>query len=117
MPNVTSTHTRLAFWRPQIRLSHALSKAEYPSLADRLITPQPTLRTDEGIFRTRKHGNKSLPMSPLLDEHSTKEKHRYTQPKAEYDPEKLTEFQKELALNPHGKLLYERAIANRMSIG
>jgi len=105
MPNVTSQSPRLPLWRllhTQIRRSHALSKAKYPTLADDLITPQPTLRTDEGIFRTRKYGNRSLPMSPLLDEEMIKAKHRYSQPKPEQDAESMTDFQKALALNPHG---------------
>lgn len=108
MPNVTTCSPRVPFWRlspTQFRSSHALAKAKYPALADELITPQPTVRTDEGIFRTRKHGNRSLPMSPLLDDETIKAKHKHAQPKPEQDPESVTAFQKELGLNPHGRLI------------
>jgi hypothetical protein len=69
---------------------------------------QPTEISDDGTYtlRARKYGNRALPLPPFLDPIRTAALLQRTGPKipvSEIKAEDLTEFQKELALNPYGE--------------
>jgi hypothetical protein len=69
---------------------------------------QPTELSDDGTYtlRSRKYGNRALPLPPFLDPLRIAASAKRTGPKiplSEIKAEDLTEFQKELALNPHGE--------------
>lgn len=67
------------------------------------LKPEQVLVKDNRSFRVRKHGNKPLPLPPLLDEIVTEARMKHEKMKPSYDKNSLTDFQKELALNPYGK--------------
>jgi hypothetical protein len=69
--------------------------------------PQPSVTNEEGTqtLRLRQHGNKSLPLPPLMDPIAIEARERYKQPKPNPKPMEMTDFQKELASNPYGKKL------------
>lgn len=66
--------------------------------------PQPSVLTEDGTrtLRQRQHGNRNLPLPPLMDPIVLAAREKYTQPKAEVVEEELTDFQRELAMNPFG---------------
>lgn len=66
--------------------------------------PQPTVSSEDGYrtLRPRQHGNKSLPLPPLLDPRLIAARERYTAVKPEPKQEEQTEFQRQLAANPFG---------------
>jgi hypothetical protein len=70
---------------------------------------QPTELSDDGTYtlRTRKYGNRALPLPPFLDPVRIAASLRRTGPKiplSEIKAEDLTDFQKELAKNPYGNI-------------
>ena len=76
--------------------------------------PGPTTRNEDGTktLRLRQHGNKPLPLPPLLDPIAIAAKERYKKPKIERKEQdvELTEFQKELGANPYGKPKYNQLV-------
>ena len=67
-------------------------------------TLQATVRTEAGTktLRTRQHGNRSLPLPPLMHPIAIEAKERHKMPKAELKAEGMTGFQRALASNPFG---------------
>lgn len=66
--------------------------------------PQPTVTTDDchRTLRARQHGNRDLPLPPLLDEKVIAAKQKFTRPKAPEHEGEPTEFQQRLAANVYG---------------
>ena len=66
--------------------------------------PQPTVSSEDGheTLRLRQHGNRSLPLPPLLDPIRVAAKGRCTARKQDVDESEQTDFQKQLAANPFG---------------
>lgn len=66
---------------------------------------QPMALSEDGtkMQRERKHGDKSLPLPPLMDPIVIKARNRYTQPKPREAGTSKTHFQKQLERNPYGK--------------
>jgi hypothetical protein len=84
------------FSRLHIRRSHGTAATSNQSLpTDSLNGPQPTVDNDGPPLRRRKHGFKSLPLSPLI---STEDARRAPVPA----DENLKKFQEEVATNPYG---------------
>ena len=84
------------FSRLHIRRSHGAAAA---SSSDSLHHSQPTVNEDNPPSRLRKHGFKSLPLSPLMHTEDASAHKRRTQPSAD---EAMKAFQKEVAMNPYG---------------
>jgi hypothetical protein len=65
--------------------------------------PQPIARGEDGStsLRTRNHGNRALPLSPLMDPAVVERRQRHKTPKSPR-PAQMTDFQKELFANPYG---------------
>lgn len=51
---------------------------------------------------SRADGRRPLPLPPIMDPVIRQNKERYKQPKAELKFSEMTEFQKELSINPYG---------------
>ena len=89
-----------------IRAAHDNARS---SLKDRDVLtprPQPTVTSSDGTktLRTRQHGNKTLPLPPLMDGVAIEAKSKYKKPKAAPEQREMTNFQKALAENPFGML-------------
>lgn len=70
---------------------------------------QPTVISDDGskTLRTRKHGNKSLPLPPIMDPIAIAGKQRHKQMKERVvQKNELSDFQQKLQLNPYGTKMY-----------
>lgn len=66
---------------------------------------QPTVISEDGskTLRTRKHGNKSLPLPPIMDPIARASKQRHKQMKDRgIQNDELSDFQQKLRLNPYG---------------
>jgi hypothetical protein len=92
--------------RLHFRRSHGPAAARDQSLPrpqDSLNHPQPTVNNNNQPLRLRRHGFKSLPLSPLMraDEDAPATTRRAQQPPPSAD-EALKQFQKEVAMNPYG---------------
>lgn len=78
-----------------------------------LSTPQlqPSVKDDEGTktLRLRQHGNRSLPLPPIMDPIAVAAKERHTTPKRSVEKKELTDFQKALATNPYGMAVYRQS--------
>jgi len=102
---ITLQPFRQTISRLHIRRSHGTSAARDQSLPlplDSLNHSQPTLNNDGQPLRLRKHGFKSLPLSPLMRaEEDAPTPVRRAQPPPPAD-EALKQFQKEVAMNPFG---------------
>ena len=91
--------------RLHFRRSHGPAAARDQSLPrppqDSLNHPQPTVNNNNQPLRLRRHGFKSLPLSPLMraDEDAPATTRRAQQPPAD---EALKALQKEVAMNPFG---------------
>ena len=71
------------------------------------LKPESTVTSEDGnrTIRMRQHGNRSLPLPPLMDPVAIEAKAKHRQPKLERkDEEERSEFQKALAANPYGKM-------------
>lgn len=68
---------------------------------------QPTVTSKDGTrtFRSRQHGNRALPLSPLLDPIAIDAKEKHTRPKPFRLEGDRTDFQKELEANPFARAL------------
>ncbi|KAK3690968.1 hypothetical protein LTR37_018921 [Vermiconidia calcicola] len=90
-----------------IRAAHNNARS---SLKDRDVLtprPQPTVTSSDGTktLRTRQHGNKTLPLPPLMDGVAIEAKSKYKKPKAAPEQREMTNFQKALAENPFANAL------------
>jgi hypothetical protein len=98
----SQTSSRLHF-----RRSHgpaAASDQSLPRPRDSLNHPQPTVNNNYQPLRLRRHGFKSLPLSPLMraDEDAPPPVRRAQPPPPPPADEALKQFQKEVAMNPFG---------------
>lgn len=82
----------------QVRQRHDISSQH--GAPDSLLNTQPTVSEDGQLMRSRKHGFRSLPLSPLMSEKKPSTKAA----KDEADEKALADFQKEFAMNPFGEL-------------
>ena len=91
--------------RQRARAAHSSIRYVRPSVSALPPAPQPTVTSDDGTrtLRLRQHGNRKLPLPPLMDEIAVKAKERYTAKKPRQEVEELTDFQKALAANPYGE--------------
>lgn len=87
-------------WNESTQKCRYGTRARWTALSD-LVHPQPTVRTAEGTLRLRQHGNKSVPLPPLLLEDERHESSKLSASQADG----LSQLQKELALNPYGTLI------------
>jgi hypothetical protein len=88
------------FSRLHIRRSHGTAAAEDRSLpVDSLNRSQTTADNDGPPLKLRKHGFKSLPLSPLMRFEDAPATTRRAPAPAD---EALKEFQKQVAMNPFG---------------
>jgi hypothetical protein len=86
--------------RLHIRRSHGTAAADGRSLpVDSLNHPQTTADNDGPPLRLRKHGFKSLPLSPLMRFEDAPATTRRAPAPVD---EAMKEFQKEVAMNPFG---------------
>lgn len=66
------------------------------------IPPEQVLVQDNRSYRVRQHGNRPLPLPPLLDDIVESARTKYQAAKPAYKSSDLTEFQKTLANNTYG---------------
>lgn len=109
MPNVTPS----TILRPQttqkaiVRTSRGIRRNAHYTRPSRSVLPpqpQPTVISEAGTktLRLRQHGNQSLPLPPLMDPIAIEAKERHKKPKPGPEGQSMTDFQRELAANPHG---------------
>jgi len=93
------------FSRLHARRSHGTAAArDQARPADSLHHSQPTVNDDGQFWKRRKHGFKSLPLSPLMREKDAPapRTRRAQTPSTDDDDAALKEFQKEISMNPYG---------------
>ena len=105
MRNVTPPQPRRLL--RHLRALHNGSRFIRPNVSELPTQPQPTVTNEEGTktFRLREHGNKSLPLPPLLDPIAKEARGRHERMKeSPKENDQLTDFQNNLAENPYGRL-------------
>ena len=100
-----STRTYIIQKRRSLRDNARFTRPSTSALAPQ---PQPTVTDSDGTktLRLRQHGNRSLPLPPLMDPIAIEAKERYKKPKAEPNSgeQVMSDFQRELAANPYGMI-------------
>ncbi|KAK3708158.1 hypothetical protein LTR37_011662 [Vermiconidia calcicola] len=96
--------------RVVVQQARAVHKDARSSIKDRDVLThraQPTVTSSDGTktLRTRQHGNKTLPLPPLMDAVTIEAKMKYKKPKAAPEQREMTDFQKALAENPFANAL------------
>ncbi|KAK5172904.1 uncharacterized protein LTR77_003026 [Saxophila tyrrhenica] len=109
MPIASRLRRLTAFPKSQSFRRHG-STAGRSSFRTRNVLPpreQPTVTNEDKTktLRTRQHGNRELPLPPLMDPLAVEAKQRHKRPKPLRIQGQMTDFQKELASNPYARIL------------